>query len=399
MHQSASSKLSLNIADVPDTLLRPVLPTKPKDVRELWAEPCPMVLGPDALGPLAHWERQLHGRERPSIPGWRPEGPGRTPAEAVPMIAWLREHATRSKPFTFNALHLERQGGRSYPYQLQGYDGPLTISRNKFDAAKDNGPRHLLAAIRRDVRDLIRAPQGWTRLEADFETCHGWIAHALTGDLALARDLEQDFHQVTGDALMRDLGLCPHCSRGFGKALNNAMLFGCTPWRVGWLFGQFARRRPLTGWAEQAHAWWWGRYPKVRSFRDQVQELVLQAQVENRGLTVVGPSGRVSKFSSAELCGKVPRGKRPAKAPEAIWRTVFSAVFRTVEGDLLDRTLAHWHAGRDVYGGRLVLPLYDGLLVAAPLRGEAAVATALHTAGHRAATELGIPALNLEVTR
>jgi len=106
----------------------------------------------------------------------------------------------------------------------------------------------------------------------------------------------------------------------------------------------------------------------------------------------------VSKFAAAELRGKVRRGRRPAKSPEGVWRTVLSAIFRAVEGDLLDRTLAHWHAGRDAHGGRLCLSLYDGMLIAAPQGAESAVAAALEAAGASAAAELGVPGLRLVVT-
>jgi len=334
-----------------------------------------------------------------SIQKWmhRDLGPGRQPKDAASLISFLRGHAEAGTAFSFNALWKEHQGGRSYPFFIPGYTGPVNISKNAYEAAGKNGARHLLAAIHRDVRALLEPPEGYTLLCGDFVACHAQLAHALTGDTALALDLAGDFHQVTGDALAP--WAAAKKRRDFGKAINNCLLYGATAWRVGWYSERFFGEHPGDGWAARAHEWWWDRYPQLAAFRDYVQELVIHAQRENQALHVVAPSGWTSKFSAAELRGKVPKGKRSAKRPEDIWRSVFSAAFRGVEGDLLDRTLVHWHAGRDAHGGRLVLPLYDGLIVAAPQGQEAAVATALKSAGERAAAELGVSGLRMEVTR
>ena len=107
---------------------------------------------------LEGWEAELSGQAAASFPGWRPEGPGRRPVEAAPLIAFLRPHAESGVPFTFNTLHIERQGGRSYPFFLDGYDGPLTISKRAYEAAGRRGPRLLLSAVRRDARALLQLP-------------------------------------------------------------------------------------------------------------------------------------------------------------------------------------------------------------------------------------------------
>ena len=387
----------LRIAALECSTLEAVPAAPGKAVPVLWADRAQMLLDPSALGPLASWERQLHGTELPSDPGWRPEGPGRTPYEAQPLIDWLRRRAATATPFDFNALYKEKHGGRSYPYWFEGYGTPLNVSGRQYAAAKKRAPRLLLAAIHREVRALLRAPPGYTLLTGDFETCHAQLAFALTGDAALALDLGRDFHQVTGDALVPWAPAKKR--RAFGKAINNCLLYGATPWRVGWYFERFFGERPGDAWAAQAHKWWWGRYPQLAAFRGYVEDLVIHCQRSNLALQVVAPSGWTSKFGSFELRRGVSKGGRPAKRPEDMWRTVFSAAFRGVEGDLLDRTLVHWHAGREAHGGRLVLPLYDGLLVAAPLGREAAVATALEAAGARAAAELGLASMRMGVTR
>ena len=122
-----------------------------------------------------------------------------------------------------------------------------------------------------------------------------------------------------------------------------------------------------------------------------VRNVFIKAQVEGLPLEFVAPSGRVSRFSKDEVAGRVSKGHRRAKGPDRVWPSVLSAMFRAVEGDLMDGVLARFHDARNEHGGRLVLPLYDGLLVAAPVGREDAVWTALQSAGNSAAGELGIP--------
>ncbi|MBI2377992.1 MAG: hypothetical protein HYV07_28580 [Deltaproteobacteria bacterium] len=350
------------------------------------------MLSKSALPVLDCWQLELTGAAPPSFPGWVPEGPGRTPLEATPLIAYLRDHAVRGEPFTFNALHLEPQGGRSYPFYMAGYDGPITISGNAYEAAGKRGPRLLLAAVRRDVRALLQAPPGWSLLELDFKSCHPAIGLALSGDEQLARDLSGDIHQVVGDAVAPQLAQPDR--RTLGKRLNNAMLFGLSSYGVRDLALEVLGRPPLDGTVQSLWSAWWARYPRLAAFRDEVIALVRRAQVEGFALEVVAPSGRRSRFSRAEVRGEVAKG-RPAHGPEGAWRTVLSACFRAVEGDLLNQTLRHLHANDSA--ARPALPLYDGLVGAAPTGAEAAAREAMLAAADQAVLDLGIPMLRAEI--
>jgi len=358
-----------------------------------------MVLGPEALPLLEQWQADLQPGAVPLIQGWRPDGPGRDLADAGPLIDWLKWHALVGSPFTFNALRQERQGGRRYPFFIPGYEGRLPISRRKYEAAGKAGPRHLLSAIRRDVRGLLQVPPGWTLLEVDFKSCHPAIGVALSGCEALARDVELGIHQRTGDWIWSFAPWRPPAEnrRQLGKRINNMALFGATPHGI---------RRELTdhlgvdpGHAAAAEVWeaWWHRYPGLLAFAQGVLQLVQQAQAERLALEIVAPSGRRSRFSKAEVLGRVAKGsRRAAPGPDGVWRTVFSACFRAVEGDLLDRTLTHFHEGQEEHGGRPILPLYDGLLAAAPTGREQEVWEALKAAAARAAAEVGVARTRLE---
>jgi len=358
----------------------------PSDVRAWFAERVSFVL-PSAAEPLLDlWASEITLGRSQSVPGWRPEGPGRTPAEASTLIEFLRDHARRATPFTFNALRRESQGGRIYPFHIVGYDGALTISDNKYNAAAAGaGPRMLLAGIRRDVRAALQAPTGWSLLELDFKSCHAAIGLALSGDPQLGADLAGDIHQLTGDRLPGDLltgdAATSAGRRDIGKAINNAMLFGLTPDGLQRRVQEALGRDFGEGAGERIWHAWWARYQRLAAFRDKLRAVVEQAQHDEVPFEIASPSGRVSRFSPADIAGRVAKG-RAAPGPDGVWRTVFSACFRAVEGDLLDRTLHHFHQASA--GGRPMLPLYDGGLFAAPGGAEVAVEHALQAAAAQA---------------
>ena len=118
---------------------------------------------------------------------------------------------------------------------------------------------------------------------------------------------------------------------------------------------------------------------------------VIKGRVEGLPMELEGPSGRVSRFSKAEVAGRVSKGHQKPKGPDPVWPSIFSAMFRAVEGDLMDGLLARFHSHRLEHGGQLVLPIYDGLLVAAPVGREEIVWAHLERAGAAAAEELGVP--------
>ena len=352
-----------------------------------------MVLPAEAVELLDQWERELAEGKSSTLPVWRPEGPGRTPDEALPLIAWLREHAVEEQPFTFNALHRERQGGRMYPFYIEGYSGPVTISRNKYTAAKARGSRLLLSAIRRDVRAMLQVPDGWSLIEFDFRSCHAAIGVALSGDEQLAADVDDDVHRVIGDRTLKGVDDAAR-RRAFGKHVNNAMLFGLSPRGLAALTHEHLGRDPKDGTGERAWSAWWSRYPQLAVFRDEVKALVSEAQASGSAIEIEAPSGRTSKFSAAEVRGRSFKGRD--RDTDAVWRTVFSACFRAVEGDLLDATLRRFHV--DGSGGQPVSPLYDGMLAAAPTGSEEAVRVALEDAGGRAGRDLGLHELRAMAT-
>lgn len=350
---------------------------KPAEVQEWWDDRVPLVLPPQAgLILLQSWEREV--------------GQGTSP-----MIDWLRSTCQGPSAFTFNALWKEKRGGRLYPYFLPGYEGPVTISKYAYQKSSQGGSRLLLSSIRRDVRAALAAPPPWKLISADFTSCHGYISYALSGDVQLAKDLAAGFHETTGAWLLSDEA-GPTLRREVGKKMNNAMTFGLGVGGLQRVLAPVLGEAVPADWAEAAWTQWWERYPELREFRDSVAWGVTWAQSRSRRLAFNSPSGWPSSFTPSEVQGKIVHG-RPDEAPgpEGAQRAVFSAIFRAVESDLLDQTVRHFHSIREHHGARLMLPLYDGLLVAAPYDSIDLSARALQTCAEAAGSDLGIPGLSL----
>jgi len=378
-------------------VLLPIPRVAPAEVKNWWSGRVPFIFHRDGIPTLKRWEEELTGAAPPAFLGWAPSGPGRTPYDAAPLIEWLRSRCLRDKPLTFNAMWKEKHGGRLYPYHLRRYTGQLTISRYAYNEAGKRGPKLLLSAIRRDARTFLTLPDPWEQLVGDFTSCHGHIAFGLSGDVQLAADLAAGLHQVTGDWLLT-AAVDPPLRRAVGKAVNNAMLFGMESGGFHRLINKFFPGQVTMDWATRAWQTWWARYPTLSAFRDQVRSVVLYAQSNRRRITITAPSGRPSRFSPGEVLGQIAKGsKKAAPGISGAWRTVFSAVFRAVEGDLLDQTLRHLHSIREHHGIKLALPLYDGVVIAAPKDGVERASKALMVCAQAACNDLGLPALSMTV--
>jgi hypothetical protein len=353
-----------------------------KETQAIWADRLPLLLPSKALPELHGQLLCLPERADPNLP----YGPGRRPEEQRLLLRYLLDKAEAQESFTFNALWWEKRGGRRYPFLIPGYQGKLTITRHAYEALKH---KHLLAATPRDVRAFLEVRDGWVLLHGDFACCQMALAQSLAPDPQLARDLRGDIHQVVGDLFAGQRGT-PKLRRTFGKLLNYTMMFGGTAQSV-----QEAARKALgcsmpEDEAQQILRAWWDRYPKLRGFRKQVDANVDKARNEDRSFVVVSPSGRRSTFYPAQVKGHRYKPTVKEKGPKGAKRSIFSAILRAVEGDLMDRMLHHWHAGRDAHGGRLALPLYDGIIFGAREGRKDETWAAMERAAARAAKELGV---------
>ncbi len=381
--------LSISLPEISHSLRSDTAKTRARDVRAWWDERPEMLIDEDSLPLLADWMRRIsarnhaHGTERKL-------GYAKTfDQNPQPLIQWLTEKARAGEPFTFNALHVERRGGRTYPYFIPAYTGPVTISRDRFQRSEAEGDRLLITNMTRDIRKRLELTGGMVPLEADFRACHAHIALALSGDSALQRDLEGDIHQVVGDAM------APHVRQAsrrrlLGKHINNSMFFGVTRHGLARIHKEELGVDAPKGWTRSASMVWWSRYRDLQEFCAELRQRVDLAQATGQGLVLITPSGRPSKYSPADVQGRGAGRSRGATDHEAAWRSIFSGVFRAVEGDLLSRTIARFHADRARHGGAPALPIYDGLLLGAPEGREEQVRSSVKHAANAAAEDVGV---------
>ena len=355
-----------------------------KVVTSFWDQRLPFVVPRSALA-------AIDGVEAPT------DASGFISAMSSPLLPLLRTHALqdgRLREVTFNALYREKHGGREYPLICTDYDGPLMITKKAYRTTKT---RYLLSAIPRIVRRHLGLPSGWVLVVGDFKSCHPAIAFALTADPALGEDLATgDIHQVTGDWILAAASnWAATARRELGKAVNNAMLFGLTERGIAACI-QRALGVPIDGaWATYVWHAWWSRYPLLAEYRNQAHAFVQYCGANDEALNILSPGGWRSHFSPAELRGAVAAGPGHGQGPEAAARSVFSAVFRGIESDLLRLTITHFHGTASEHEGKGVLPLYDGLYIGARTDRVNQVVQALEDAGRRAADELGIPDLRV----
>lgn len=286
----------------------------------------------------------------------------------------------------------EREGGRRYPFHVPGYCGPRLVSERAYRSVSPGG-RVLLPAIPRAERGAFAAPPGHRYLLADIDRCFPALLATVAGDDALMEAVRGDLHQEAGDAM------APHLPtdgrRRLGKRFNNAVIGLISP--AGW--GRHLHDLGLdVSEAEAAamHARWWARFPAARTFRDTWSDLHHAAARDGRCLQLAFPDGRPYTFDAATVRGFAPRPRwahltDPTARLDASVRTTFSAIWRGIEGVILDEAIARLHLlGQD--GLRLVLPVYDGLVVQAPASHAERLAVEVHGALLQALAAVGVPA-------
>jgi hypothetical protein len=270
-------------------------------------------------------------------------------------------------PLPLSLVVREREGGRRYPFYIPRYRGPRVVGEAAYRAASATAPRVLLSAIPRIDRHCFPAPPGRRYVLADIDRCFPVLLATVAQDEELLAAARSDLHQEAGDTLAPRLPAAER--RRLGKRFNNAVIGLITP--NGW-------QRHLRGAgilttlaeAQAMHDRWWARFARARAFRDAWLEMHASAAAANRPLRIVYPDGRPYSFDAATVRGVARRPRwahlvEPQARLDASARTTFSAIWRGVEGLVLDEALHRLYELRG-QGLRLVLPLYDGLLLEAP---------------------------------
>ena len=326
-----------------------------------WPQPFPKDL-PASLEPVA---LRLERAALPELDAWEARSRAEGRADTVaPLITHARAWTLNRTPIRFNALWRGKQGGRLYPYLLPGYSGGLLASRRHHDAAP---VRLLLAALAKPVRAHLRTADGLELRAFDIRNAHGALAAAWSGDRNQAEWARGDMHARMGRALvdgpLSGVALpAGMTARDLGKLLNNPMVFGQT---------SEGYRRSLAGWgleiplelAARIYRRWWASFPAFRAGRDRIYGAVEESRLEGRGFELMTPRGWRSRWSFGEVRGFVKGGRR--KPLGSVQRSIFSAIFRGLEGDLI-RSVCHQ---LDRWRVRVALPVYDELLIVDDGRG------------------------------
>lgn len=325
-----------------------------------------------------------HGDLLVALAGWRESAGHGVWEDSHPAVHLLVQAAARGESVTYNAVRRERQGGRRECFYVPHYRGPLLLAGELPAPLSDQ--RVHLQSIPSVLRCAIRPPPGHCFIDADIARCFPAIGAALSRDQRLHSHLQGDIHQLVGRHLAPSVAA--EAQRKLGKAVNNGLICGMT----GFGLQNELRERGVAvsmGQAERFHAEWWALFPDFRDFMGGIDTLIERRVASRLGLNIEAPDGRVFRFSPAELAGF--RGESIGERAHRKRRLV-SALFRAVEGCILDRALELMYRGRELFGLRLALPMYDGLLAVVPEseaeRGRRSVRRCLE----RALADVGVAA-------
>jgi hypothetical protein len=311
-----------------------------------------------------------------------------------PTLRRVLDAGVRTLPVS--AVYREREGGRRYTFHIPGYTGPMLLSGGPTRATPE---RLLLPAIPRRLRARFGAAPEHVLVVADIDRCFPVLLATVSGDDALLEAARGDLHQAAGDAMAPDLPA--QTRRRLGKRFNNAVVGLVSP--QGW-HAELAREGLdlLLADARRMHDNWWARFDRARRWRDAWVALHRDAAERRRPLKLCFPDGRRYTFDAATVRGVARRPNWSelrgcdARLAAAI-RTTFSAVWRSIEGLVLDEVLHRLYdaAQPDL---SLVLPMYDGLVLQVPTSAVSRLLPVVRKAFLGAFEVVGVPgAVTIEV--
>ncbi len=340
-------------------------------------------------GLAARW---LSGGLELVAPSWLPR------RSAADVREWFADDALATlraggRPLPMSVVVREVEGGRRYAFHVPGYAGPRVVSPRAFPRRVRGLDRLLLPAIPRRDRWALCAAAGQRYVLADIACCFPTLLGTVADDEDLLAACRGDLHQASGDVLAPHLAAVDR--RRLGKAFDNAIVGLVSP--SGWLeqLRELGMEASLAD-ARRMHARWWARFARARDFRDTWVALHRDVAAANRPLRLVYPDGRPCTFDAATVRGLPPRPRwthlrTPEARRAAATRTTFSAIWRGVEGLILDEAL-HRLTPLGHAGLRLVVPLYDGLLLQAPVDAVEALSDQVRAALLDALAAVGVPA-------
>ncbi len=328
--------------------------------------------GDDFLAPLGYDPAILHG----------------VPSSGARHHDTVSALAKAPNPLHVAAVYREREGGRRYAFWVPRYNGPRLLTGRP---GRNLVGRLLLPAIPRSLRCAFRPPAGHVFLVADLRHCFLALLGTVSGDEDLVHAAKGDLHQEAGDVMVP--GKPASERRALGKVFNSAVVGLISP--QGWATKLRSRGIHVAGkGAQEMHHRWWARFGHARRFREAWVELHRRAAARGLPLALRYPDGRRFTFDAATVRGAA---RRPAwsglhrrdQRLAASTRCTFSALWRGIEGVVLDETLHRVYPLRS-RGLRLVVPMYDGLLLQAPTGEARALAACVGDAMNDALAAVGV---------
>ncbi len=286
------------------------------------------------------------------------------------LVAWTATGGARRDPIVdalqrgvtqglkYDAVYREHHGGRRYAYAVPGHRGPVVLSHHAWKRLPR--PRAVLQSTPGALRPAVLPPVGHLFLDVDLRGAFPAIAAAVARDPAMQADVDDDIHRRVGEALV-PRALHP---RAVGKALNNSLISGMTPFGVRRDLGAVGVPLMLSQ-AQALHAAWWARYPGFAVWVAGVEHLLRGQACANQGVHFAEPTGRTYSYGRAEVRGW--DRDRDGLDPVAGARSILSSLWRAAEGAILDRALVLLHERRDeTHRLNLAIPMYDGALFVVP---------------------------------
>jgi len=224
--------------------------------------------------------------------------------------------------------------------------------------------------------------EGYAFFDADYKCAHLAIAAARSRDptlLAIVGSGQDVYAEIARVVLptVPDRAL----ARKVAKVCALALLNGGDTKTVSRLLATVVPLEVARAAAPLVFVGWWTSFPKLRAFRDAAKT----ADHER-------PAGQHVVQTLTGRSVSIDMSKRKGG-----WRTLLSIAWTSVESEAMDYVLERLHGTIGVFGGALVLPMYDGVLVEAPERAAKSIQVRLTGLMKRAMEASGVPGVGVDV--
>lgn len=236
--------------------------------------------------------------------------------------------------------------------------------------------------IANDLRYHIAPSLGCVYLDCDYTTAHVWIAAARSGDRALLTALAGgDLYKQIAAWLAPDAD--PKRMRKAVKRSVLALLNGGGLHTVARNLRAVVGAARAEGLAFSLIAEWWCTFPDLWRYCTAVQSFAVQNRL-------------MEQVPVPTLTGRIAMIPLKSKGNDG-WKTLLSAAWSSVEADAMDLVLGRLHGTIGDLDGRLVQPMFDGVLVECPVRNASVAAARMRALMSWAIAAVGVPGVGVDI--